>query len=102
VKKATNWKRIAHATAIFTMLAVTCATTAFAGKLDNLANNALDFVKIIVVAAFGWKTIEMLMKERYSMAWAIGLCGALVGGFLFLGEGTYTWAWNFIKGLVEG
>lgn len=101
--KGINWKKVGHLTAIFTLLAIcTTGTALAAGRLDNVANAFVSAVKIAVVGVFGWKTCEMVLKERYSMAWGIGLCGAIIGGFLFLGEQTYTWAWNFLKGLIDG
>lgn len=97
-------KRALHLAGAFTLMATfgLVNTVHAASKLDNAANAVVTFVKILVVAIFGWKAAEMAMKERYSAAWGLGLAAALVGGFLFGGEAVFQWAWGIIRGIVDG
>lgn len=78
-------------------------TTAYAAnKLENVAHAFVTVVKIAVFGVFGWKAAEMAFKERYGLAWGLGLAAALVGGFLFGGEAVFTWLWNIIQDVING
>lgn len=98
-----KFKRFAHLAGAYTLLAVTFATPALAAnKLDSLASGLLNFVKVIVVCAFGWKAAEAAFKEKYSVAWVLVLLAALVGGLLFVGEPVFRWLWQVIQEILNG
>jgi|GEM_PF-6052245 len=70
--------------------------------LQKLASEFNVVISILVLGIFAWKAAEMAFKERYSMMWGLLLAGALVGGFLFAGQSTFTWLWKVMCTIVGG
>lgn len=94
-----NPARVLHTAALSFLLfnAIMASPAMAATRVENFANTIVLVAKALVLVPFALAVAKMLSTERYSMAWGIGLCGALIGFFLFGGQAGFEW----IKGIVE-
>ncbi|HWI50748.1 MAG TPA: hypothetical protein VNT01_01235 [Symbiobacteriaceae bacterium] len=70
--------------------------------LETLMNSFVRLIGLAGAAVFAWKAAEMVMRERWSMVWLLGIGAFLFGGFLIGGMTFFNWLYKAVCALAGG
>lgn len=71
-------------------------------SLVTAAEQVKALLLILGAIVFGWKSIDMAMKERYSTAIALFLAAAMFGAFSIGGDAVFKSAYCMVWSLFGG